>query len=165
MYIILGIGTAGYFAAKRLKDKGSRLTLVDIKPERADSLRDIGFDNVVEGDITSPELLKLSIEKAKGVMVLTTDLDLNLKVCRIIRQISKEVPLVVRAGKQEANKDFEELAVDDVIYPALAVAEEAIKKLEKLEAKKPKDTEHNNPASYQRHSHCNAGQPRPRCHR
>jgi len=23
-----------------------------------DSLRDIGFDNVVEGDITSPELLK-----------------------------------------------------------------------------------------------------------
>jgi len=69
-------------------------------------------------------------------MVLTTDLDLNLKVCRIIRQISKEVPLVVRAGKQEANKDFEELAVDDVIYPALAVAEEAIKKLEKLEAKK-----------------------------
>jgi len=137
MYIILGIGTAGYFAAKRLKDKGSRLTLVDIKPERADSLRDIGFDNVVDGDITSRELLKkLSIEKAKGVMVLTTDLDLNLKVCRIIRQISKEVPLVVRAGKQEANKDFEELAVDDVIYPALAVAEEAIKKLEKLEAKK-----------------------------
>ena len=137
MYIILGSGTAGYFAAKRLKDAGCRVSLVDIKPERTNALREMGFDNVVEGDIASRELLKkLAIEKAKGVMVLTTDLDLNIKVARIIREISEEVPLIVRAGKQDVSKDFKELGIDEVIYPAFAVAEEAIESLEKLEVKR-----------------------------
>jgi len=136
MYIILGIGTAGYFAAKRLKEEGRKVTLVDIKPERTDALREMGFDNVVECDITSRELLKkLTIEQANGVMVLTTDLDLNLKAARIIREISEEVPLIVRAGKQDAGEDFKGLGIDEVIYPAFAVAEEAIESLEKLEAK------------------------------
>jgi len=137
MYIILGIGTAGYFAAKRLKEAGRKITLVDIKPERTDGLREMGFDNVIEGDVTSHELLKkLFIEQAKGVMVLTTDLELNLKVARIIREISEEVPLILRAGKQDAGEDFKGLEIDDVIYPSFAVAEKAIESLEKLEAKK-----------------------------
>jgi len=42
MYIILGIGTGGYFAAKRLKESGRKITLVDIKPERTDALREMG---------------------------------------------------------------------------------------------------------------------------
>jgi len=42
MYIILGMGTAGYFAAKRLKEAGRKITLVDIKPERTDALREMG---------------------------------------------------------------------------------------------------------------------------
>ena len=136
MYIILGIGTAGHFAAKRLKEAGHKVSLVDIKPERADALIETGFDNVIEGDITSRELLaKLAIDQAKGVMVLTTDLDLNLKVAGIIREISEEVPLIIRAGKQDTGKDFKELKIDEVIYPSFAVAEEAIKSLEKLEVK------------------------------
>lgn len=137
MYIILGIGTAGYFAAKRLKEAGRKITLVDIKPERTDALREMGFDNVVEGNITSRELLKkLPMEQAKGVMVLTTDLDLNLKVAGIIREINEEVPLIVRAGKQDASEDFKGLEIAEVIYPAFAVAEKTIESLEKLEAKK-----------------------------
>jgi nanoRNase/pAp phosphatase (c-di-AMP/oligoRNAs hydrolase) len=136
MYIILGIGTAGHFAAKRLKEAGRKVTLVDIKPERIDTLMETGFDTVVKGDITSRELLKkLSIEQAKGVMVLTTDLELNLKVVRIIREMSDEVPLIVRAGKQDAGKDFKGLGIDEVIYPSFAIAEQAIESLEKLESK------------------------------
>ena len=116
MYIILGIGTAGYFAAKRLKETGRKITLVDIKPERTDGLREMGFDNVVEGDITSRELLKkLFIEQAKGVMVLTTDLELNLRVARIVREISEEVPLILRAGKQDAGEDFKGLDRKSVV--------------------------------------------------
>jgi len=157
MYIILGIGTAGYFAAKRLKEAGRKITLVDIKSERIDALREMGFDNVVEGDITSRELLKkLTIEQAKGVMVLTTDLNLNLRAAPIIREISEEVPLIVRAGKQDASEDFKGLEIDEVIYPALAVAEEAIESLEKLEAKKNlKRLSSIIKPSHQRDSHCN----------
>ncbi|MFO8166133.1 MAG: DHH family phosphoesterase [Thermodesulfobacteriota bacterium] len=136
MYIILGIGTVGHFAAKRLKEAGRKVTLVDIKPERIDALMETGFDTVVKGDITSRELLKkLSIEQAKGVMVLTTDLELNLKVVRIIREMSDEVPLIVRAGKQDAGKDFKGLGIDEVIYPSFAIAEQVIESLEKLESK------------------------------
>jgi nanoRNase/pAp phosphatase (c-di-AMP/oligoRNAs hydrolase) len=136
MYIILGIGTVGHFAAKRLKEAGNRVSLVDIKPERIDALMETGFDNVVEGDITSRELLKnLPIKQAKGVLVLTNDLDLNLKVARLIREINDELPLIVRGGKQDSGKDFKDLGIDEVIYPASAVAEKAIESLEQLEAK------------------------------
>jgi len=46
MYIISGDGTGGHYAADRLKDTGHQVTLVDIKPERPEALREMGFDNV-----------------------------------------------------------------------------------------------------------------------
>jgi nanoRNase/pAp phosphatase (c-di-AMP/oligoRNAs hydrolase) len=137
MYIILGSGSAGYYAAMRLKELGRQFTLVDIKPERTEALREMGFDNVVEGDITSVDLLKkLNIEQAKGVMILTTDLELNIKVANAVRKLSREVPLILRAGKQENSEDFKELEIDEIIYPTQALAEKAIESLEALELNK-----------------------------
>ena len=116
MYIILGSGTAGHYAASRLKEQGHQFTLVDIKPERTEALREMGFDNVVEGDITSVDLLKkLNIEQAKGVMILTTDLELNINVAKAVRKLSREVPLVLRAGKQETSEDFKGLEIDEIM--------------------------------------------------
>jgi nanoRNase/pAp phosphatase (c-di-AMP/oligoRNAs hydrolase) len=137
MYIILGSGTTGYYAASHLKQMGRQFTLVDIKPERIEALRDMGFDNVVKGDITSVGLLKkLNIEQAKGVMILTTDLELNLKVAQIVREISREVPLILRADKQNASDRYKGLGIDEIIYPAPAVAEKAIESLNELEVKR-----------------------------
>ena len=137
MYIILGSGTTGYYAASHLKQMGRQFTLVDIKPERIEALRDMGFDNVVEGDITSVDLLKkLNIEQAKGVMILTTDLELNLKVAQIVREISREVPLILRADKQNSSDRYKGLGIDEIIYPAPAVAEKAIESLNELEVKR-----------------------------
>lgn len=137
MYIILGSGSAGYYAAMRLKELGRQFTLVDIKPERTEALREMGFDNVVEGDITSVDLLKkLNIEQAKGVMILTTDLELNINVANVVRKLSREVPLILRAGKQENSEDFKELEIDEIIYPTQALAEKAIESLEALELNK-----------------------------
>ena len=96
MYIILGSGTAGYYAANQLKNMGHQFTLVDIKPERTEALREMGFERVVEGDITSPDLLKkIHVESAKGLLVLTTDPDLNMRAAKAIRGISKEVPIIL----------------------------------------------------------------------
>lgn len=137
MYIILGSGRAGYHAARHLKDLGRQFTLVDINPERAESLKEMGFENVVEGDITSEDLLrKLNIGQAKGVVVLTTDMELNLRVARKVREINGEVPIILRAGRQDASEEIKGLEVDEIIYPASAVAEKAVQSLEKLEAKK-----------------------------
>ncbi|NVL91600.1 MAG: NAD-binding protein [Desulfobacterales bacterium] len=136
MYVILGSGTAGYYAASRLKDTGYQVTLVDSKPERIEALREMGFDNVVEGDITSVDLLrKIDVEKAKGVLILTTDLDLNIEVAKAVREISTDVPLILRAGKQDTSESFKGLGIDEIIYPTTAVVERAIKSLEELELK------------------------------
>jgi len=107
MYIILGSGTAGYYAASRLKDAGYQVSLVDNKPERTEALREMGFDNVVEGDITSGDLLKkINVDQAKGVLILTTDPALNIEVARAVRGLSREVPIILRAGKQDTSEDF-----------------------------------------------------------
>jgi len=137
MYIILGSGRAGYYAARHFEDMGIQCTLVDIKPERVESLKEMGFKNVVEGDIASEDLLRnLNIGQAKGVVVFTTDMELNLKVARKIRKISKEVPIILRAGRQDASEDTKGLEVDEIIYPASAVAERAVKSLERLKTKR-----------------------------
>lgn len=137
MYIILGSGTAGYYAANQLKNMGHQFTLVDIKPERTEALREMGFEPVVEGDITSPDLLKkIHVESAKGLLVLTTDPDLNMRAAKAIRGISKEVPIILRADKQNAAEDFKGLEIDEIIYPSSAVAEMAIRGLEELELKR-----------------------------
>jgi nanoRNase/pAp phosphatase (c-di-AMP/oligoRNAs hydrolase) len=137
MYIILGSGRAGYHAARYFKDIGRGCTLVDINPERTESLKEMGFENVVEGDIASEELLrKLNIGQAKGVAVLTSDMELNLRVARKVREISGEVPIVLRAGRQDASEELKGLEVEEIIYPASAVAEKAVRSLERLEAKK-----------------------------
>jgi nanoRNase/pAp phosphatase (c-di-AMP/oligoRNAs hydrolase) len=137
MYIILGSGSAGYHAARHLKNMGRPCTLVDINPERVESLKEMGFENVVEGDIASEGLLsKLNVRKAKGIMVLTTDMESNLIVARRIRELSKEVPIIMRAGKQDIGEEIKEFEIDEIIYPASAVAEKAIQSLERLESRK-----------------------------
>ena len=65
MYLILGIGAAGYHAASQLRDSGRQITLVDIKPERIEDLKEMGFEGVIEGDIleslaSSPEAYRLA---------------------------------------------------------------------------------------------------------
>jgi nanoRNase/pAp phosphatase (c-di-AMP/oligoRNAs hydrolase) len=137
MYIILGSGKAGYQAARHFKDMGRACTLVDINPERAESLKEMGFENVVEGDIASEDLLRnLPIGQAKGVLVFTTDMELNIRVARKIREISKEVPIILRAGRQDAGEEIKGLDIDEIIYSASAVAEKAVQSLETLEAKR-----------------------------
>lgn len=137
MYIILGSGKAGYNVARHLRETGRQCTLVDINPERTEALKEMGFDNVVEGDVSSPEVLdKIDIGQARGIVVLTTDLDLNLKVARNIREINGDVPIIIRAGSQNASEEIKGLEIDEIIYPASAIAEKAVQSLERLEAKK-----------------------------
>lgn len=137
MYVILGSGTAGYYAGSRLKEAGNQVILVDINRERMEALREMGFENVVEGDIRSEDVLrKIDVENAEGVVVLTTDPQLNRTVAKAVRGISRDVPLIVRAGRQDTSEDFKGLEIDEVIYPTSAVAEKALESLEELELKR-----------------------------
>lgn len=137
MYIILGCGTAGLYAASSLQEKGKELTIVDHNKERLEALKDRGFKSMVFGDMTKPSVLKeVGIKDADSVLILTTDVKLNIEASKTVRKISKDVPIILRAGKESNPDDFLNLGIDDIIYPTTVVADNAIEILGKIEIKR-----------------------------
>ncbi len=134
MYVILGCGTAGYIAAKLLKDQKKGVVIVDINKERVESLREAGFDEVIEGDITSKDVLKKAgIEKASAVLILTKNMETNKKAVKAVREINSDVPIIVRGGAKGVKNGIEE-DVDVILYPTEVLAEHAVELLEKIES-------------------------------
>ncbi|NOZ76531.1 MAG: potassium transporter TrkA [Euryarchaeota archaeon] len=136
MYLILGCGTAGYFVATRLKETKKELVIVENDKSRIEILKEQGFDNTIQGDMTAVSVLKRAgIEKADAVIILTTDPALNKRTLKAVRKLNATVPVIVRAGKESTDKEFKGEA-EIVIYPTSVVAEAAIKGLEKIELKR-----------------------------
>ncbi len=134
MYAILGCGTSGYYASERLKERKKELIIVDSDKKRIDVLKERGFTNVIQGDITDIKTLKAAgVEKVEAAFILTTNLDLNLKAARVVRDLSDTIAIVVRADKDSSPEDFKDLDIDLVIYPSYVVAEKAIESLNELE--------------------------------
>jgi nanoRNase/pAp phosphatase (c-di-AMP/oligoRNAs hydrolase) len=134
--VILGCGTAGYFAADRLQVLKKDIVIVEKDPKRIEALKESGFGKIVKGDMTTKgSLKKAGVDHADAVLVLTTDLALNQKAINAVRSINPSVPLVVRAGKESTKEDFKDLPVNVVVYPTTVVAEAAIESLAALEIK------------------------------
>ena len=137
MYVILGCGTAGYLAASKLQEQKKNLVIIDIDDKRIETLKERNFENVIKGDITDIATLRAAnVDEAEAVLILTTDVELNKRAARAVRELSMEVPILLRAGKDSSAKDFKNLAIDVIIYPTAVVAEEAIKSLKDLDLKK-----------------------------
>ncbi|WP_456475658.1 DHH family phosphoesterase [Candidatus Pyrohabitans sp.] len=137
MYVILGCGTAGYLAASRLQEQKKNLVIIDIDDKRIETLKERNFENVIKGDITDIATLRAAnVDEAEAVLILTTDVELNKRAARAVRELSREVPILLRAAKDSSAKDFENLDIDVIIYPTAVVAEEAIKSLKDLDLKK-----------------------------
>jgi nanoRNase/pAp phosphatase (c-di-AMP/oligoRNAs hydrolase) len=137
MYLILGCGTAGYLVATRLKEMEKELSIIDLDEKRVESLKEQGFEGVVQGDMTSPHDLKAAnLKDADAVLVLTTDLELNKKAIRAVRRLNPTVPIVVRAGKKSTAGEFKKGEADVIIYPTAVVAEATIQCLEEIDIKR-----------------------------
>jgi nanoRNase/pAp phosphatase (c-di-AMP/oligoRNAs hydrolase) len=137
MYLILGCGTAGYLVANRLHELKKDIVIVDKDSERVASLKERGFKKVVEGDITSKKtLIEAGVKEAEAALILTTDVDLNKKAIRAVKEVSPDVPIIVRAGVYSTEEDFKEDEVEVVIYPTNVVAEYALSSLQEIEFKK-----------------------------
>ncbi len=137
MYAVLGCGTAGYLAASKLQEQGKKVLIVDNDEKRVESLKEREFERVILGDITDPSTLKeAGIEQAEAVLILTTNVELNRKAAETVRRLTRDVPIIVRGGKEAGAKEFEGLDVDVVINPTVVVASVAIESLYDLELKK-----------------------------
>ncbi len=140
MYIILGCGTAGYSTAKELSELKRDIVIVEKDPERIKALKDAGLKNIIKGNMTSEQALKKAgLEKADGVLILTTNQDLNKKTTEAVRAINTDVTIIVRAGASSTEGVFASDEADVVIYPSEVVAKYAVSNLDEIEPKKKLD--------------------------
>ncbi|GBE55333.1 MAG TPA: potassium transporter TrkA [Euryarchaeota archaeon] len=137
MHAVLGCGTSGYFAAEKLKESKKDIIIVDNDKTRVESLKERGFSTVIQGDITDIKTLKAAgVANVEAALILTTDLELNLKAARAVKDLNDTVAIVVRAKKDSTSEDFKDMDIDLVIYPSYVVAEKAIESLKELELRR-----------------------------
>ncbi len=137
MYIILGCGTAGFFAARELLELKRDVVVVEKDQGKINALKEAGIKNVTKGDMTSEKTLKKAgLDNANAVMVLTTDLKLNKRTVKAVRAVNPDVTLIVRAGTDSAKDEFGPDEADVVVYPSNVVAKYAISNIDETEPKK-----------------------------
>lgn len=126
MYLLLGCGSVGYSVAKQIK---SEVVIVEKSSERADLLESEGF-RVIKGNFTTKTALKKAkLGKAKAVLILTSDPEVNKRAIEVVREINKEVPIIVRSNGLSEN--FGEDVI--VIEPFKLITDAVIGNLREVE--------------------------------
>lgn len=126
MYLLLGCGSVGYSVAKQIK---SEVVIVEKSSERADLLESEGF-RVIKGNFTTKTALKKArLGKAKAVLILTSDPEVNKRAIEVVREINKEVPIIVRSNG--LGEDFGEDVI--VIEPFKLITDAVIRNLREVE--------------------------------
>ncbi|RLG58642.1 MAG: potassium transporter TrkA [Candidatus Hydrothermarchaeota archaeon] len=126
MYLLLGCGSVGYSVAKQIK---SEVAIVEKSSERADLLESEGF-RVIKGNFTTKTALKKAkLGKAKAVLILTSDPEVNKRAIEVVREINKEVPIIVRSNG--LGEDFGEDVI--VIEPFKLITDAVIRNLREVE--------------------------------
>lgn len=107
-FAILGCGTLGMVVAQWLRSHDRTILLVDQNQERVSSLKEAGYQ-VVPGDIRDPEVLRrLPFRLMRGILILTSDPDINLSVCRMVSELVPDLPIIVRTGDAYERPEVEE---------------------------------------------------------
>lgn len=133
MYAILGCGSVGANIAKILTEKQNKAIIIEKDKGRVESLREQGFETYL-GEITDFDL-KL-IENADAVLILTSDIDANYTAVKRIREVYKDVYIVVRASDLASVKKMKELKADSIIQQGEVIARNVITELEEYESRR-----------------------------
>lgn len=133
MYAILGGGSVGANIARILTEKQKKVIIIEKDKGRVESLREQGFETYL-GGITDFDL-KL-IENAEAILILTSDIDTNYTAVKRIREIYKDVYIVVMASDLASVKKMKELKVESIIQQGEVIARSVITELEDYERKK-----------------------------
>ncbi len=128
-YLICGYGDAGKLLAHELSDNHILSVVVDIDPERIDNLEmdEPDFDiPALAGNASFPEVLQmagLTHPCCKGVIALTNDDRVNLKVAITARLLNKErmlddhLMVICRAETAEAEANMASFGTSHIINP------------------------------------------------
>jgi voltage-gated potassium channel len=101
--IICGLGTVGFRVAEELRAMGVEVFAVEQDPTGMFVVRarELGV-SVVAGDARSENLLRdLNVADARAVIVATNDDLANLEIAMDVREIRKDIPIVMRLFDQK----------------------------------------------------------------
>lgn len=121
---MLGMGTFGTALAKKLAANGCRVTGVDQRRERLESLRNVLHEAVI-GDSTDRAFLEdLPIKDATAVFIsLGENLTQSLLATLHVKELGAR-NVIVKGVTKEHGKILEHLGVDRVVFPEEEVARE-----------------------------------------
>lgn len=122
MYIlIIGCGGTGAALAKHLINEEHEIVIVEKDEKRAKELAESMDALIINGDGSSPEILRdAGIEKADAVVVLTKDDNTNLTICQIVKKLETK-RIVARVNDQGKQDLYIGLEITAAISPIAAV--------------------------------------------
>ncbi len=114
--IVCGYGTFGRTVARRLRETGRSVVVVDSDPATVEAAAD-GVC-AIEGDARTEETLRAAgIERARALVAGIDDADANLQICMVADQLAPESRLIVRVGDDEAASLARRAGADSVVIP------------------------------------------------
>jgi trk system potassium uptake protein TrkA len=130
--VIVGGGRVGRHAAEQLLEERCTVTIIERDPEKTGSLSGTAGE-VIEGDGSDPDVLAAADpEEADVVAALTNDTEVNLAVCELAREFAPEARTVLRIARDGEQAYGHREIVDDVVYPAAAGADVAVKRITRV---------------------------------
>ncbi len=125
-----------HVVADALRERNEDVIIVESKEERAEVLREQGF-NVVVGDVTSEEVLsEAGVEKAIMAYVLTLDDDVNAAAVKAIRSLNPTAYVIARVSDEERVDEMHELGADEVLSPNQLLVEKLLYNIETVEVRR-----------------------------
>lgn len=126
--IIVGCGKVGRTLAEQLQEENTDLTLIDISPEKINSISDdIDAIGIVGNGASINILMEAGIETADILIAVTASDELNL-LCCLIAQKTGHCHTIARVRNPVYSKEIEfikrRLGVTMIINPELAAAHE-----------------------------------------
>ncbi|MXR52503.1 hypothetical protein GRX03_12910 [Halovenus sp. WSH3] len=128
--IIVGGGRVGRHSAAKLMDDGFMVTVIEKDEEMCERFPDPLAGRIIEGDGTDMEVLQeANSETADIVAALTDDVETNLLVCELARELAPQAETHLRIDDdgQEAYAHLNH--VDHVVYPAALAAERTVEQI------------------------------------
>jgi Trk K+ transport system NAD-binding subunit len=128
-YLVCGYGDTGSLLIRAMTSRDMRAAVIDIDPERIDDLSLANLPLFVPalcGDAGDTDVLiagGLLSHYCEGVVALTNDDGVNLKVAIATKLLNPKLRVICRAETQDAELNMESFGTDHVINPFDSFAE------------------------------------------
>jgi Trk K+ transport system NAD-binding subunit len=128
-YLICGYGDTGQSLVRALTEREMRAVVIDNSQEAIHELAMKDYIIYVPGlyaDVRQPEHLVeggLKNDKCAGVVALTDDDEINLKVAITSKLLNSKLPVICRAEDQDYEQNMASFGTDYIIDPFLTFAE------------------------------------------